>query len=67
MIYLHVGLLGVHELLDDFAQSLCDGHVAWASPCSAALSGVWVPVALRGEAFILGEGLVQRARSLHIL
>ena len=66
-IYLHVGLLSVHQLLDDLAQPLGDGHVARAGPLQAVLHRVGVPLAVHHHPTALWEGVVERAHRLHVL
>lgn len=64
---LHVALLRVHQLLDDFTQSLTHAQVGGARRRKAGLLDVRVPgdVGLCRSAF--WEGVVQREDLVHVL
>lgn len=75
---LHVGLLCVHQLLDDFAQPLRGAHVPVTRPEQGGLSGGDPCLPARsflcpvhqtpgGRACPLLEGLVQGAHRVHTL
>lgn len=66
-LYLDIRFLCVHQLLNNHAQALSDGHVTGRGSGKGIFSGVRVPVALWHENGSFRERLVEITHRLWVL